>query len=202
MSIKFNDYFISIDLIFLDTEISQHKIFREIINIYIYLPIVHIIPIITLILTNILTVRRLLEYRDEHRRLLSKSIRQMAMTKTNLTCTRRHSHVTIMLIGIVSLFLLCRIPMLINQLYDIQNSLSDDDLSKTNRYFQCRIQRIFNTFANFMQTINSNGNLIIYLLCCQNFRYTSKEVIDSIRIWVNDIFIHGRSRSSTRSTDM
>jgi hypothetical protein len=126
----------------------------------------------------------------------------MAMMKTNLTYTRRHSHVTIMLIGIVSLFLLCRIPMLINQIYDIQSSISDDYLSKTNHYFQCRIQRIFSTFANFMQTINSNGNLIIYLLCCPNFREISREVIDSIRRGANCIFIHERSRSSTRSTDM
>ena len=190
------------DLSIVDTEIGQTKIFREIINIYIYFPIVHVIPIITLILTNILTVRRLLEYRDEHRRLLSNSIRQMATMKTNPIYPRRHSHVTIMLIGIVSLFLLCRIPMLVNQIYDIRNSILDDYLSGNNRYFQCRIQRTFSTFANFMQTINSNGNLVIYLLCCQNFRETSKEVLESIRIHVYGISIHQRSRASTRSTEM
>lgn len=197
---------ILIDLIFIDTEIGQQKIFREFINIYIYFPIVHAIPIITLILINILTLRRLLEYHDEHRRLLSTSIRQMAMIKTNPIHPRHHSHVTIMLIGIVSLFIICRIPMLINQIYDIQNPIFDDYLSKNNRYFQCRIRRVFNTFANFMQTINSNGNLILYLLCCQNFRETSKEVfeklIHSIRIRAIGIFIQRRSRASTRSTDM
>jgi hypothetical protein len=126
----------------------------------------------------------------------------MAMMKTKPDYPRRHSHVTVMLIGIVSLFLLCRIPMLVNQIYDIKNSILDDYFSGHNRYFQCRIQRTFSTFANFMQTINSNGNFIIYLLCCQNFRETSKEILESMRIRAYGISIHQRSRASTRSTEL
>jgi hypothetical protein len=209
MSCKYKtSFFILIQLIILDTDIGQKKVFHEIVNLYTYIPIVHVIPFITLIFVNILTVRRLIEYHDEHRRLLTKSIRQMAMIKTNINYSRRYHHVTIMLIGVVLLFCLCRFPMLINQIYEIRESMSDDYLSKQNLYFQCRIQRIFNTFANFMQTINSNGNLIIYLLCYQNFRETSKELFENlfncIRLQVNEnilTIIHGRSRASTHATD-
>lgn len=197
-----------IELIVLDTNLGQQRIFREIINIYIYIPVVHVIPFVTLILINVLTVRRLIKYRDEHLRLLSNSIRSIATIKSNLIDTRRHHHVTIMLMSVVLLFLLCRLPMLINQIYDVLDPVSDEYFLKDNQFFQCRIQRIFNTFASFMQTINSNGNLIIYLICCRNFRETSKELfrklIDFIRLQVNRIvlkFIRGRSRTSTRSTE-
>ncbi len=196
-------------MILIDTDIGQQKIFREIVNIYIFIPIVHVIPFITLIFINILTVRRLIQYHHEHRRLLSNSIRQMPTIKSNMTYySRRHYHVTIMLVGVVLLFLLCRIPMLINLIYEVRYSLSDEYSSKDSRYFQCRIQRIFSTFANFMQTINSNGNLIIYLLCCQNFRETSKELFEKllnyIRLQINEhilTIIYGRSRASTHLTD-
>ena len=122
------------------------------VDIYFYIPLVHVIPILTLIIINTLTIRRLIIYHGEHRRLLSKSIRQMTMVKTNVIDSRRHYYVTIMMIGVVLLFLLCRIPMLINQICEIRY------LTKHNLYFHCRIQRIFSTCANFMQTINSNGN--------------------------------------------
>lgn len=179
-------------------------------NIYGYIPIVHVIPLVTLILINILTVRRLIQYQDEHRRLLSKSIRQMVMIKTNLAYPRRHYHVSIMLIAVVVLFLLCRFPMLINHFYEVRYSRTNaNTTSKENLYFQCRIQRPFNAFVNFMQTINSNGNLIIYLLCCQNFRETSKEFIDKVvqffRLQSNESIMsmmHIRSRTSTHLTDM
>ena len=82
-------------------------------------------------------------------------------------------------------------------------------ITKVNLYFQCRIQRTFNTFANFMQTINSNGNLIIYSLCCQNFRYTAKELFGKLlnykRFSSSENIVpmkYRRSRASTRSTDI
>ncbi|CAF0929919.1 unnamed protein product [Adineta steineri] len=191
------------------TDIGQQKMFQEIINLSIYIPIVHVIPLVTLILINILTVRRLIKYHDEHRRLISTSVRQMAMIRTNFFYSRRHYHVSIMLIAVVLLFILCRFPMLINHLYEVQHSITDDNISNENLYFQCRIQRLFNIFANFMQTINSNGNLILYLLCCQNFRETTTELFEkisnSLRIQSNDNIvskIHMRSRTNTHLTDM
>jgi len=197
-------------LIIPDTDIGQQKTFRDIVSIYIYIPVVHVIPLLTLIFINILTMRRLIQYHDEHRRLLFNSIQRMAMIKPNMIYSRRHYHVSIMLIAVVLLFILCRLPMLINQIYEVRNSISDDYISKKNLYFQCRIRRTFNTFANLMQTINSNGNLIIYLLCCQNFRQTSEELFEKLsnyflRLQSNENFLakmHLRSRASTHSTDM
>lgn len=192
----------------LDTNFGQNQLFREIINIYIYIPIVHVIPFIILIIINILTVCRLIQYNDEHHRLLSNSLRQMTTIKSNIISSRRHYHITIMLISVVLLFLLCRLPMLINQIYEVRDTISDDYFSTDNQYFRCRIQRVFNIFASFLQIINSNGNLIIYLICSKNFRNISKELIenfiDFIRFQTNQymlLFIKGRSRTSTRSTD-
>jgi hypothetical protein len=133
----------------------------------------------------------------------------MAMLNTNIVYSRRHHHITIMLIGVVLLFLLCRFPMLINQIYEVRHSITDSNVSKDHLHFQCRIQRPFNTFANFMQTINSNGNLIIYLLCSQHFRETSRELFEKllncIRLRSNEqiwLMLQQRSRASTRSTDI
>jgi hypothetical protein len=128
------------------TDIGQQRIFREIVSIYIYIPVVHVIPFIMLIVINALTVRRLVQFHAEHRRLLSQSICQMTMMKTNLIYSRRHYHVTIMLIGVVLLFLLCRFPTLINQIYEVRYPITDDDSPKKSRYFQCRIQRSFITY--------------------------------------------------------
>lgn len=189
--------------------IGEDKFLREIVNIYIYIPIVYVLPFLTLILINILTVRRLLQYQDEHRRLLSISIRQMASLKTNIVYSRRHRHVTIMLVAVVLLFLLCRIPMLINQIYEVRYLTMGHYKSNDNLYFRCRIQRTFNIIANFMQTINSNGNLIIYLLCCQNFRETTKELFEKlvscVRLATGENvlpMVYRRSRGNTRTTDM
>ena len=60
-----------------------------------------------------------------------------------------------------------------------------------------------------MQTINSNGNLIIYLLHCQNFRETSKEVFARLLTLMgfksNEsmlLMMRRCSRASTRSTEI
>ena len=82
-----------------------------------------------------------------------------------------------MLIAVVLLFLLCRLPMLINQIYEVQYSRRNARVSIDNLYFQCRIQRTFSTLANFLQTINANGNLIMYLICCPNFRQLSNALV-------------------------
>lgn len=180
----------------LDTQIGKQKLFRQIINIYVYIPVIHIIPILTLIIINILTVRRLIDYHNEHSRLLSQSIRRKSLVNES----QRHHHGTFMLIAIMVLFVICRIPMLINQLCELQH------LTNYHLCFPCRTQRIFSTCANFMQTINSNGNLIIYLTFCRNFRDVSKEIIqkylDLLRfLRPNQSLFSGRSRASTHSTD-
>lgn len=181
-------------MIFSDTEIGEQRLFREIIDVYIYIPIVHVIPIVTLLIINILTIHRLAKYQNDHRRLLSKSIQQMAtIRRSSLTHSQRHHRVTTMLIGIVSLFLLCRIPMLIDQMHKIPNSIHQ----------HCRARRVFSICANFLQTINSNGNLIIYLLFYRNFRETSQEILGELIhfIRLSMLFTHTRSRASTHSTD-
>ena len=105
-------------------------------------------------------------------------------------------------IGLIVLFFICRIPMLVNQLCELQH------LTKYHLCFSCRIHRVFSTCANFMQTINSNGNLIIYLIFCRKFRDISKELIencvDLLRFLRPSYYLfsgRGRSRASTHSTD-
>ena len=128
-------FYINSVTIIIDTDIARKKLFRDIVDIYIYIPVVHVVPFITLIFINILTVHCLLQYRDEHLRLLSNSVRQMTMTKSDLAYSRRHFHVTIMLIAAVTLFLLCRFPILINQIYEVRYSTMNDEKTKTKYSF-------------------------------------------------------------------
>ena len=202
-------FYINSITIIIDTDITRKKLFRGIVDIYIYILGVHIVPFITLIFINALTVHCLLQYRDEHLRLLSNSVRQMTMTKTDLAYSRRHFHVTIMLIAAVTLFLLCRFPILIDQIYEVRYSIMNDEKPKQNIHFRCRIQPTFVIFANVMQTINCNGNLIIYLLCSQNFRDVSKELLEKLlnytRVLLNEnalLMISRRPRGDTRTTDI
>lgn len=196
-------FLLFINSIFSDTDLGEQRMFRELIDIYLYIPIVHVIPIFTLIIINILTIRRLVKYQDEHRRLLTKSMQKLTTIRTNLIHSRRHFHGTVMLLGIVSLFLLCRIPMLIDQMYKISDLINHHHQSNSHR---CRIQRIFSICANFLQTINSNGNLVIYLLFYRNFRETSKELLKTLvnymRLPIYILFTRYRSRASTHSTEI
>ena len=156
---------------------GQQSLFRQIVNIYMYIPIVHVIPFVTLIIINLCTARLLHQYHRKHHRLLAKAIRSSMIIKSNAIYARRHYHTTIMLIAVVVFFLICRSPMLINQIFEVRYSIRDKDASGDHLYFRCRLQRTFRTWATFLQTINANGNLIIYLLCCQNFRKISKDLI-------------------------
>lgn len=194
--------------IFIDAFSGQDKRFFHITNTSIYIPVVYIIPFIILILINISIIRGLTHYYDEHRRLLYASIRQMAMLNANFTYSRRHYHVTIMHIAIVLLFLICRCPMLIKQIYEVRYSIGDNDMLKSLHYFRCRARFILDIFANFMQIINPFGNLIIYLLFYQHFRETAKNLVEKVliclRLHSNEnpfLITYQRSRGDTRSTN-
>ena len=177
-------------------------------HIYLYIPIIHGIPFVALIFINFFTAIRLHQYHRKHHRLLVKTIRSSMMIKSNAVYARRHFHTTIMLIGVVILFLVCRSPMLINQIFEVRYSIHQSSAMNDHLYFRCRIQRSFRTWADFLQTINANGNLIIYLLCCQNFRRISKDLVKRLSMRrtspANEYGlrqVNRRSRGNTRSTD-
>jgi NADH:ubiquinone oxidoreductase subunit 3 (subunit A) len=152
--------------------------FRRIVHIYTYIPLVHIVPLLALITIITFTVRRLIRYSREHRRLLMTSVRQTRTIESHVVHSRRHRRKTLMLIAVVLLFLVCRCPMLIIYIYEVQYADRNDYISTDYLVFRCRIQRTFGTWTRFMQTINANGNLLIYLCFCRHFRKVSKTLVN------------------------
>jgi hypothetical protein len=97
--------------------------------------------------------------------------------------------ITLMLIGVVLLFFICRFPMLINHIFETKLSLTSYhtyekktlDLSKRILYDDCRTRRLFNTTVNFLQTINASANLFFYYIFGENFRETSFQLAKLVR---------------------
>lgn len=102
---------------------------------------------------------------------------------------QRERGITLMLIGVVLLFFICRFPMLINHIFETKFSLISYDSqenknphSKRNFLYQsCRSRRLFNTTVNFLQTINASANLFFYYLFGENFRETSLQLARLVR---------------------
>ena len=134
---------------------------------------------LTLLVVNTLIIQRLIRYHKNHRRLLNTSHRTFASVKSNHAYSRRHHRTTIMLIAVVVSFLVCRCPMLLTQMFEFKYSSEKNHYVQDRGYFRCRIQRTLGTWARFLQTVNANGNVIIYLFFCQKFRKISKTVIQN-----------------------
>lgn len=195
--------------IYVVTQIGQRSIFQHLVHVYLNIPFVHIIPFITLIIINTLIIRRLIQYHRNHSRLLTKSTRKWKSIRSNSSYSRRHYRTTIMLIAVVVFFLVCRCPMLFIQLFEVKYSSEEDYDVHDHLYFRCRIQRTLGTWAKFLQTVNANGNVIIYLFFCQNFRKISKNLIRHLlsdRQYNSAALIlysmPQRSRVNTHSTNM
>ncbi|CAF0727036.1 unnamed protein product [Didymodactylos carnosus] len=152
------------------TQVGQHLRFRQIFHVYGYIPIVYVLPSSILIITTLLTIRKLFQFRLQRQCLI------------NTVPNKRHS-ITSMLIALVLVFLLCRFPMLINHIYEQQKSITSDYDNIPQKFFlRCRIRRSFNTIVNFLQIINASGHLIIYCIFNEHFRRITKEIICLLRV--------------------
>jgi hypothetical protein len=81
---------------------------------------------------------------------------------------RQESHITIMLIAVVILFLICQLPTACVLIY----SAFHDGEEENNQ--QLLVRGLGNIF-NFLVAINSAGNFVLYCLLSQKYRRTFKK---------------------------
>jgi hypothetical protein len=171
-------------MFYLVTSIGENELFRKIIHIWLYIPVVYAVPFLLLIFINFFTIKLL------HRFYVNR--RQQLNLTSPLATQNYEQHerdITLMLIGVVLLFFICRFPMLINHIFETKLSLTSYDnkdkkyynLSKNFFYDNCRTRHLFNTTVNFLQTINASANLFFYYLFGENFRETSFELAKLVR---------------------
>ena len=162
------------------TTIGENELFRKIIHVWLYIPVVYAIPFLLLLLVNILTIRLLHRFYVHRRRHLHL---------TSAISTQNHEQherdITWMLIGVVLLFFICRFPMLINHFFEKKLSLTSyvehDKKSLATAYDDCRSRRLFNTVVNFLQAINASANLCFYYLFGESFRATCVQLARLVR---------------------
>ncbi|CAF1059418.1 unnamed protein product, partial [Didymodactylos carnosus] len=153
------------------TPIGENQIFKKIVHVYTYIPVVYMIPFIILIVINFLTIKLLYDFHYKRQIFLK---------------TRPAKHdirITLMLIGVVLLFFICRFPSLINHFFEVHYSITEDANEMTNVLTGCRtIRKVFNTVVNFLQTVNASANLIFYYVFGKTFRETSTKLACPMRI--------------------
>ncbi|CAF0918958.1 unnamed protein product [Rotaria sordida] len=166
------------------TSIGDNELFRKIIHIWLYIPVVYAVPFLLLIFINFFTIKLLRKFYLNRRRHLN--LTSALSTQNN---EQRERGITSMLIGVVLLFFICRFPMLINHIFETKLSLTsyDDHENKSSHsnknmlYDKCRSRRLFNTTVNFLQTINASANLFFYYIFGENFRDTSFQLAKLVR---------------------
>ncbi|CAF2640777.1 unnamed protein product [Rotaria sp. Silwood2] len=166
------------------TTIGENELFRKIIHIWLYIPVVYALPFLLLIFINFFTIKLLRKFYLNRRRHLNLTSALSAQNNE-----QRGRGITSMLIAVVLLFFICRFPMLINHIFETKLSLTSyDDYENKNAqsnknmlYDHCRSRRLFNTTVNFLQTINASANLFFYYIFGENFRETSFELAKLVR---------------------
>ncbi|UJR38127.1 hypothetical protein I4U23_030806 [Adineta vaga] len=166
------------------TKIGENELFRRIIHIWLYIPVVYAVPFLLLIFVNFFTMNLL------HKFYLNR--RQHLHLTSPLSTQNHEQHerdITLMLIGVVLLFFICRFPMLINHIFETKFSLTSYNtnskkVSASAKHFyldSCRFRHLFNTTVNFLQVINASANLFFYYVFGDKFRETSFELARLVR---------------------
>lgn len=166
------------------SSIGEKELYRKIIHIWLYIPVVYAIPFLLLIGINFFTIKLLQKFYVTRRERLH--LTSPLSTHNN---EQHERDITLMLIGVVLLFFICRFPMLINHIFETKLSLTSYDIrDKKNLrmsyqiiYDSCRTRRLFNTTVNFLQTINASANLFFYYVFGENFRQTSFQLATLVR---------------------
>lgn len=137
------------------TVYAEHKLFRYLYNLIMYSLLLFIIPLLTLIFLNAKLVLALREGKKQWKTL---QFRQ-----------RKEQNLSIIPLTIVLIFFLCGTPSLSINIID---ALNDQLLQKASYV-------IFLVVANFLITLNSACNFIIYCLLGKKFRSKLKEMFAS-----------------------
>ena len=165
------------------TRIGDNELYRQIIHIWLYIPIVYAVPFLLLIFINFFTIKLLHKFYVNRRRTLHLTSPLAAQNNE-----QHERDITLMLIGVVLLFFICRFPMLINHIFETKVSITSyESKGKKHIYltkqltYNCRTRYLFNSIVNFLQAINASANLFFYYLFGESFRETSFQLAKLVR---------------------
>lgn len=145
------------------TEFGKNNDYKQVYFFWFYLLIMFIVPITSLSVLNI---------------FLILAVRQSQIQRKDMNVRQsRENNVTIMLVSIIIVFIICQIPALI---YNLAWSIDIDTVQT-----QCG-WNVLSIFRNFMVTLNSCVNFILYCALGQRFRHTCIRSFCRCLIWTED----------------
>ncbi|CAF1400346.1 unnamed protein product, partial [Didymodactylos carnosus] len=125
------------------------------IHFYIYIPVVNLIPFITLCAINCIIIKSLIEM---NRKKLSLGAKKAS-----------ENHITTMLVTVIIVFVLCQMPMLTLNIWTAINLSA----TTTKRF------NILNAFAYLLTVVQSSTNFLLFCYFGQKFRNTLIRLFDS-----------------------
>ncbi|GFR87222.1 FMRFamide receptor [Elysia marginata] len=131
------------------TSLAKDSIYHKIYFGWLYFLIMCFIPLCSLTILNFFLIRAVRRSKLERK---SMNVRES-----------RENNVTIMLVSVVIVFIICQVPALI---YNMAYSIDMPKVLTSNRW------NVFSAFRNFLVTLNSAVNFILYCALGQKFRRT------------------------------
>ncbi|CAF2119159.1 unnamed protein product [Rotaria magnacalcarata] len=140
---------------------SIGKKMHKYIRIYFYIPVVYVIPFITLTCINITIIQNLIAKKRRKESLFGKTNRK----------TPADYHITLMLVTIIIVFVLCQLPLLVlNVWYAIDPHGSYESLKF----------HTLNSIGILLTVFNTSTNFLLYCFFGQKFRLTLLQFILNI----------------------
>ncbi|CAF2402486.1 unnamed protein product [Rotaria sp. Silwood2] len=130
-------------------------------RIYIYIPVVYVIPFVTLTCINITIIQNLIAKKRQKQSLCGKGNKKVSADY----------HITLMLVAIIIVFVLCQLPLLVlNAWYAIDPHGSYENLKF----------HTLNIIGILLTVFNTSTNFLLYCFFGQKFRLTLIEFILNI----------------------
>ena len=131
----------------LPTPFGQNETYNKVYFSWLYLPIMCIVPLLTLAVMNLFLI---LAVRKSHRQRRDMNVRQS-----------RENNVTIMLVSVVIVFIICQVPALV---YNLMFAIHRRDTQASFAY------KMLSEVRNFLVGFNSAINFLLYCALGQKFR--------------------------------
>ena len=147
--ITYTDPFNQTCITFGGTPLAKDSIYHKIYFGWLYFLIMCFIPLCSLTILNFFLIRAVRRSKAERK---SMNVRES-----------RENNVTIMLVSVVIVFIICQVPALI---YNMAYSIDMPKVLRSHRW------EVLSAFRNFLVTLNSAVNFILYCALGQKFRRT------------------------------
>jgi len=126
-------------------------------RIYVYIPVVYLIPFITLTFINITIIQNLIANQERKKTLGAKTTKKK----------QADYYITLMLVAVIIVFVLCQLPLLVlNVWFAIDPSKASSSL----------VFRLLNSCGVLLIVFNTSTNFLLYCFFGQKFRQTLVEL--------------------------